>query len=94
MKVFYTDEARQDLERIAEWLIVNYPTIAPKVELRIRRVVDYISRPESSRRIRGESGIRAAPLGRYPYVIFYCLIGETVEVLYIHHAAQKPPDKA
>ena len=35
MKIVYTDEARQDLERIAKWLFVNYPAIAPKVEARI-----------------------------------------------------------
>ena len=67
MKIVYTDEAREDLEGIADWLFVNYPTIAPNVEARIRSVVDFISRwPESSRRIRGGSGIRSAPLGRYP----------------------------
>lgn len=94
MKIVYTDEAREDLEGIADWLFVNYPTIAPKVEARIRSVLDFISRwPESSRRIRGGSGIRSAPLGRYPYVIFYRITGDTVEILYIHHAAQQPPDE-
>jgi toxin ParE1/3/4 len=93
MKIVYTDEARQDLEGIAECLFVNYPSIAPKVEARIRSVVNFISRwPESSRRLRDSSNIRSAPLGRYPYVIFY-RIGDTVEILYIHHAARQPPEE-
>ena len=93
MKIVYTDEARQDLEGIAEWLFVNYPSIAPKVEARIRSVVNFISRwPKSSRRLRDSSGIRSAPVGRYPYVIFYRIVGDTVEILYIHHAVRQPPD--
>ena len=93
MKIVYTDEARQDLEGIAEFLFANCPAIAPKVEARIRAVVDFIARwPKSSRRTRGGSSVRSAPLGRYPYVIFYRLIGDTVEILYIHHAARRPPD--
>ena len=67
MKFVYTDEARQDLERIAKWLFVNYPAIAPKVEARIRNVVDFIARwPESSRRIRGGSASARRRLGVSP----------------------------
>lgn len=36
MKVFYTPAALRDLDEIADWLDVHYPTIAPAVERRIR----------------------------------------------------------
>lgn len=93
MKVVYTDEALRDIEAIAEWLAAHYPTVAPAVEKRIRRVVSYIARfPQSSRRSAGRAGVRAAPLGRYPYVIFYRVAGDVVEILYIHHAARQRRD--
>jgi toxin ParE1/3/4 len=94
MKVVYTDEALKDLDAIADWLIVHYPAIAPAVERRIRSVVAHIARwPESSRRTAKRPGVRAIPLGRYPYRIFYRVTGDAVEILHIHHSARQPWDE-
>ena len=93
MKVVYTEEALSDLDAIADWLIVHYPSIAPLVERRIRTIVAHIARwPESSRRSADRPGIRVVPLGRYPYKIFYRVAGDTVEILHIHHAARQSWD--
>jgi toxin ParE1/3/4 len=90
MKVVYTDEALNDLGAIADWLAVHYPTAAPAVERRIRRVVAHIARwPASSRRAAGGSNVRVTPLGRYPYKIFYRVADGTVEILHVHHSAQR-----
>jgi toxin ParE1/3/4 len=63
MKVVYTEEALEDLDAIADWLIAHYPTVAPAVERRIRSVVAHIARwPESSRRSAKRPGVRAVPL--------------------------------
>jgi plasmid stabilization system protein ParE len=94
MKVVYTEEALEDLDAIADWLIAHYPTVAPAVERRIRSVVEHIARwPESSRRSAKRPGVRAVPLGRYPYKIFYRVTDDTVEILHIHHAARQPWDE-
>jgi plasmid stabilization system protein ParE len=93
MKVVYTDAARRDLDEIAEWLAVHYPTIAPHVERRIRAVVARIARwPESARRSAKRPGVRVVPVGRCPYTIFYRVAHEAVEILHIHHAARRPWD--
>src|SRR5258708_8942404 len=64
MKVVYTEEALEDLDAIADWLIAHYPTVAPAVERRIQSVVAHIARwPESSRRSAKRPGVRAVPLG-------------------------------
>jgi len=99
MTVVYTDDALSDLAAIADWLSVHYPTVAPAVERRIRRVVAHIARwPASARRTVSRPDVRMVPLGRYPYKIFYRVSGDTVEILHIHHAAQQPwyesPSKA
>ena len=94
MKVVYTEEALKDLDAIADWLIAHYPTVAPAVERRIRSVVAHIAHwPESSRRSAKRPGVRAVPLGRYPYKIFYRVTDDTVEILHIHHAARQPWDE-
>jgi toxin ParE1/3/4 len=90
MKVVYTEDALRDLGAIADWLILHYPTVAPTVERRIRSVVAHIARwPESSRRVAERPGVRVAPLGRYPYKIFYRVTGDSVEILHVHHAARQ-----
>jgi toxin ParE1/3/4 len=94
MKVVWTDEALEDLDAIADWLIVHYPTVAPAVERRIRSVVAHIARwPKSSRRSAKRPGVHAVPLGRYPYKIFYRVGDDSVEILHIHHAARQPWDE-
>ena len=94
MKVVYTDEALDDLDAIANWLIVHYPAVAPAVERRIRSILAHIARwPESSRRSAKRPGVRVVALGRYPYKIFYRVTGDTIEILHIHYAARQPWDE-
>jgi toxin ParE1/3/4 len=94
MKVFYTPAALRDLDEIADWLAVNYPTIAPAVERRIRMVIAHIGHwPESARRSAKRPEVRVVPVGRYPYRIFYRAHTDVVEILHIHHAAREPWDE-
>jgi hypothetical protein len=54
MKVVYTSAALRDVDEIADWLAVHYPTIAPAVERRIRSVIAHIRRwPHSARQPNG-----------------------------------------
>ena len=94
MKVVFTAAALRDLEEIAEWLAVHYPTIAPTIERRIRTVIEHIGRwPESARRSDKRPGVRVIPLGRYPYRVFYRITIDAVEILHVHHAARRPWDE-
>lgn len=94
MKVVWTDAALRDLDEIATYLAVRYPSIAPAVERRIRTAAAWIARwPEGARRSAGRRGVRVFSLGRYPYRIFYRVAGDTVEILHIHHAARRPWDE-
>ncbi|WP_374940837.1 type II toxin-antitoxin system RelE/ParE family toxin [Bradyrhizobium sp. SRS-191] len=91
MRVVYPAEAISDLADIADWLVDHYPTVAQAVEQRIKRVVAHIARwPSSARRVVTHRDVRAVPLGRYPYTIFYRIKDDTIEILHIHHAAQQP----
>ncbi len=73
----------------------NYPTLATPIEERIRAVVARIANwPESARMVEGRPGIRAVPLVRYPYKIFYRVVEERIEILHIHHASRQPQEGA
>jgi toxin ParE1/3/4 len=94
MRVVYTAAALRDLDEIADWLRLHYPTIARNVELQIRTAVLRISHwPESARRSSKRPEVRVVPVVRYPYKIFYRVAGDTLEVLHIHHAARQAWDE-
>ena len=94
MKVVYTEPALQDLDEITAWLHANYPGVGRALEHRLSIVVAHIARwPESMRRSTRQPDIRVAPLGRYPYKIFYRVRDDAIEILHIHHAAREPWDE-
>jgi toxin ParE1/3/4 len=94
MRVVYTAAALQDLDQIADWLRLNYPTIASDVERQIRTAVLRISHwPESARRSSKRPNVRVVSVVRYPYKIFYRITDDTLEILHIHHAARQPWDE-
>jgi plasmid stabilization system protein ParE len=91
MKVRFTEPALDDIDEIRRFLLSNYPSVAPLVEQRIRIVAERIGAwPESSPRVIEFPEIRFAPLGRYPYRVFYKITDETVEILHIHHTSRQP----
>ena len=91
MKVRFTEAALSDIHEIREFLLSNYPSVAPLVEERIRAVTKRIGTwPESSPLVIDYPSVRAAPLGRYPYRLFYVITGEAVEILHIHHTSRQP----
>ena len=94
MKVVYTEPALHDLDEITAWLKQHYPGLGRAVERRLRIVVAHIARwPESMRRSARRPDVRVAPLGRYPYKIFYRVRDDAIEILHIHHAAREPWDE-
>jgi toxin ParE1/3/4 len=94
VKVVYTDTALRDLDEIADWLTQHYPGLGRVVERRLKIVVSHIARwPESMRLSRGRQDVRVAPLGRYPYKIFYRVTSDAVEILHVHHSARQPWDE-
>lgn len=91
MKVRFTEAALNDIHEIREFLHSNYPSIAPSVEQSIRIVTDRIGAwPESSPRVIHYPAVRAAPLGRYPYRLFYIITDDAVEIVHIHHTSRRP----
>jgi toxin ParE1/3/4 len=89
MKVVYTEETLRNLDDISDYIRQNYPTILEAFRLRLQFVVARIAKwPESAQEVADQSGVRVVPLVRYPYKVFYRVANQTVEIIYIHHAAR------
>jgi toxin ParE1/3/4 len=94
MKIVWTEDALRDLDEIATYLAVHYPSIAPAVERRVKTAVAWIGRwPKGARASAKRKGVRVFSLGRYPYRIFYRVTGDAIEILHIHHAARRRWDE-
>jgi plasmid stabilization system protein ParE len=93
MKVEFTNRAVGDLRKISDQSHKEFgASVAAALELRIRRVVEQVGQaPESAPRVEQRPGMRVLPLVRYPFKIFYRIIGDgTVRILHIRHTARRP----
>jgi toxin ParE1/3/4 len=91
MKAVYTRGALADLDEILARIKSVNPLAAAAVERSIRATVARVEKwPRSARSVRQwkEGNVRAVPLVRYPYLIFYQIKGEWIEVLHVRHTSR------
>ena len=89
MKVVYTEDASEDLDRILAYIASNYPAVYDAFLIRLRSAIARIGMwPDSAQEVAERPGVRAVPLLRYPYKVFYRNTGAVVEIMHIHHGAQ------
>ena len=89
MKIRYTIRARADLAEIRSYLVDRNPRAAAVVIGAIRRRIAWLAEfplmaPETD-----ERGVRALPLVRYPYRVYYEVAGEVVRILHVRHTRRQ-----
>jgi plasmid stabilization system protein ParE len=91
MKAIYTRGALADLDEILARLKSVNPLAAAAVERSIRATVARVEKwPRSARAVSQwkKGNVRAVPLVRYPYLIFYQIKNEWIEVLHVRHMSR------
>jgi addiction module RelE/StbE family toxin len=90
MRVRYTPRAFADREEIFAYLDRRNPRAAREVKTLIKqRIISLGDNPKRSRLIK-DLGVHAHWLGRYPYIIYYRVVGDEVWIIHIRHAARRP----
>ncbi|MDO8552862.1 MAG: type II toxin-antitoxin system RelE/ParE family toxin [bacterium] len=91
MRVRYTEEAISDVEEILSYIALRNPVaagiVSEVIELTIARAASF---PYSAQAT-DETSVRMIPVGRFPYLIFYSVVRNTVWVLRVRHAARLRP---
>ncbi len=91
MQLRWTEEAADDLERIADYLLTHAPGRAPEL---VRAVYDapsdLLTFPNRGRPGKKE-GTRELVLSPLPYIVVYKVHGDIIFVVRILHGAQKWP---
>ena len=91
MRVRYSATASADLTGIVSYLEERNPRAAAAVGRTIETTMDRIAAFPDSAQTTDAPGIRAAPAGRYPYLIFYLVEnGEMLIVRILHGARLRP----
>ncbi len=94
MKVRYTETALADLGDLLSYLIERSPraaaTVGKAVETTVARVLTFPLSAQAT----DEPGVRMAPAGRFPYLIFYTVAENEVLIVRVLHGARRRPWEA
>lgn len=91
MKVIFTAPALEDLRDIRAHLQSNYPSASAGFERVLRAALQRVSLwPQSAYTVEARAEVRAVPLRRYPYRIYYTITARGAEILHIHHDKRQP----
>jgi plasmid stabilization system protein ParE len=65
--------------------------VVAEVEAHIHKIVEQIREaPESAPQVVDRPGVNVVELVRYPYKLFYRILGDTVRILHIRNTSQRP----
>ena len=89
MKIELRREAFEELADAVEWYERDYPGRGVRFRVAADRALASIAAGPESYPMR--LGAHALPVARFPFVIFYVVVGEqTVRVLAVAHAKRRP----
>jgi plasmid stabilization system protein ParE len=91
MKVRYSATASADLGDILSYLIERNPRAAATVGQAIETTVARVAMFPESAEATDEPGVRMAPAGRYPYLIFYAVGRDEIQIVRVLHGARLRP---
>lgn len=92
MRVRYSKGAVADLIAIADYIRERNPRAAEEVEKRIRASISQLEMFPFFGRPTDDSDIRMFPIVRYPYLVFYEVVGGDVVIHHIRHGRRRPVD--
>jgi addiction module RelE/StbE family toxin len=92
LRLEWSAYALADRAAIFDYIEADSPRAAVAVDDRIREQVEVLVRfPQSGRKGRVE-GTRELIIIRTPYIVAYCIQGDTVRILRVLHGAQRWPE--
>ena len=91
MELRWTEEAADDLERIADYLFQNAPERATDLVREIYNAPAALLTFPNRGRAGRKSGTRELVLSPLPYTVVYQITGDVIHIARILHGAQKWP---
>lgn len=90
VRLRYTRPALADLDSILDYIAVNSPQGANRVQARLRALIDLLLRYPNIGRSTSDPTIRRLTVTPYPYLVFYEAAETEIIIHAIRHAARGP----
>lgn len=94
MKVRFTTAARLQFDGALGFLAERSPVAAYRLSLRVQQACASLEQFPESGQVRFRSGIRVIKVQRYPYLLFYRIRSDSIEIVSVRHAARRPPKES
>ena len=91
MRVRWTTDAADDLERISDYVADDRPEAARRIALHMVRIVDGLETVPNRGRAGRVEGTRELVLAPLPFIAVYEVHGDELQVLRLLHGAQEWP---
>jgi plasmid stabilization system protein ParE len=91
-RVRFVAPAYAQLAEILLDLATKNPRAANRLAVRVDDVVERLSKyPDAFQSVEARPDIRRVPLTPYPYMMFYRVLADEVEVVAVKHGARREP---
>lgn len=91
MRVRYTETALAEVEQIFAYIREHNAAAAARVVAAIETTVERLREHPRSAHESDEADVRMTPVGRYPYLIFYRLDRDELQIVRVLHGARSRP---
>jgi toxin ParE1/3/4 len=91
MRIRYSETALRELNEIFAYIFERDQSVAAAVVERVERLATLFGEFPFVGHDTDETGVRMAPLVRYPFLIFYTVNDDEVVILHVRHAARLRP---
>ena len=91
MTVHYTDEAIGEVSDILGYIANENPDVSHEVSVAIQATVDLLRRQPMIARVVYHGQVRAFPVEKYPYRIFYQIRPNEIVIRNVRHTRRQRP---
>jgi plasmid stabilization system protein ParE len=88
--VRFTKEAAAELTAILDYLADHSPQGSRNVQIRILEKISLVAEQPEVGPLTRSGRLRRIATAPYPYIVFYRIVGDTVEIIGIRHGARRP----
>jgi toxin ParE1/3/4 len=92
VKLRYARRARTDIDGIHEYISQHDRRAAVAVVRRIRSVGELLAKYPDLGRSTDMAGVRVFPIVPFPYLFYYRVTGDALEVIHVRHGRRDAPN--
>ena len=90
MRLRYTRRALAELDEVLAYIAERSPQGAHHVRARIHAIINLVVQHPDIGRLTSKGCLRRIGASPYPYLIFYCVVGDEIVIHGVRHGARKP----